>query len=122
MYIKKGNVEVFLDEKGIEKKINKSLDRTQYLLDNKVQKDTSPYVPMLTGELDRSVIPSAQSGKGLLVYSMKYARRLYYNLGFNFTKTFHPKAGAFWFEVSKKINKKSWIKFAKGGFKKWWKN
>lgn len=120
MYIKNGNIEVFLDEKRIKKNIELSLNKAQYILDNKVQRDTSPYVPMLTGELDKSVIPSSQTGKGLLVYSMKYARRLYYNF-FNFTKTFHPKACAFWFEVSKRINKNNWINLAKKEFSKWQK-
>lgn len=122
MYIKKGNVEINFDEKKLERKFNKVIDKAQYLLDNKVVRDTEPFTPMLTGNLDRSVLPSAQTSKGLLKYNVPYARKLYYNTKFNFTKTFHPRAGAFWFETAKKIYKKDWIKFAKMEFARWWKS
>ncbi len=122
MRLKGKNFEVYFDEKGVQKKIKNSLEKTQFILDNTVVKDTSPFVPFLSGSLDASPITSAQRGKGLIVYNKPYAKRLYYGTGFNFTKSHHPKAGAYWFERAKKIHLKKWLEIAKGGFKKWWKN
>lgn len=118
MRIKKGNVEIELDEVGVKNRFNKSIERTQYLLDNMVARDTSPFVPFLSGALDKSVLPSAQSGNGLLKYNEPYARKMYYN-DFRFTKTFHKRACSHWFEVAKSLYKTKWIKFAQKEIRKW---
>lgn len=96
-----------------------------------VQKDTSPYVPFLTGSLDqRTRVDGSQ-----VIYPGPYARYLYYgklmvdpatgssyatkgttkvltdkNLVFN--KASHANAQAHWFEVSKAENLEKWIRVA----------
>ena len=118
MRLKKGMVEVEFKEAGLKNRFNKSIERTQFLLDNMVAKDTSPFVPFLSGALDKSVLPSAQSGNGLLKYNEPYARKMYYN-DFRFTKTHHKRACSHWFEVAKSLYKTKWINFAQKEFKKW---
>ena len=96
-----------------------------------VQKDTSPYVPFLTGSLDqRTRVDGSQ-----VIYPGPYARYLYYgklmvdpatgssyatkgatkvltdkNLVFN--KASHANAQAHWFEASKAENLEKWIRVA----------
>lgn len=96
-----------------------------------VQKDTSPYVPFLTGSLDqRTRVDGSQ-----IIYPGPYARYLYYgklmvdpatgssyatkgttkvltdkNLVFN--KASHANAQAHWFEASKAENLEKWIRVA----------
>lgn len=96
-----------------------------------VQKDTSPYVPFLTGSLDqRTRVDGSQ-----IIYPGPYARYLYYgklmvdpatgssyatkgttkvltdkNLVFN--KASHANAQAYWFEASKAENLEKWIRVA----------
>ena len=96
-----------------------------------VQKDTSPYVPFLTGSLDqRTRVDGSQ-----VIYPGPYARYLYYgklmvdpatgssyatkgttkvltdkNLVFN--KASQANAQAHWFEASKAENLEKWIRVA----------
>jgi hypothetical protein len=84
----------------------------QRYLDNEVLKDSTPYVPRLTGALERSGISGTVIGSGEIVYNSPYARKQYYGY-FNHSKQSHPKATRMWFEVAKGINKNKWIAGAK---------
>ena len=111
------------------------------MLASQVMKDTSPYVPFLTGSLNAR----AHVVGNTIVYPGPYARYLYYGKAMvdsatgrgpfyieevgwrfrrgavlrptdhdlNFTKDFHAKATARWFEVSKARNLKKWERFLK---------
>ena len=96
-----------------------------------VRKDTSPYVPMLTGSLDkRTRVEGAE-----VIYPGPYARYLYFgklmvdpatgssyapkgttkvltdkNLVFNTAS--HAQAQAHWFEASKAENLEKWVRVA----------
>lgn len=106
------------------------------ILLSQVMKDTSPYVPFLTGSLNARTHVVGNT----IVYPGPYARYLYYGkamvdsltgkgpmkipeVGYrfrkgavlmptdrdlNFTKNYHPKATARWFEVSKARNLRKW--------------
>lgn len=106
------------------------------ILLSQVMKDTSPYVPFLTGSLNARTHVVGNT----IIYPGPYARYLYYgkamvdsvtgkgpayipDVGYRFrrgatlrptdrpltyTKDFHPKATARWFEVSKARNLKKW--------------
>ena len=83
--------------------------KAQKWLDNEVIKDTTPYVPMDSGELFKSAIKSTKLGSGEVVYSKPYAAINYYGKGRNFSRDKHPQAQAQWFEPSKAVNKAKWI-------------
>lgn len=86
--------------------------RAQKWLDNEVLKDTAPYVPRVTGELERSGIAGTKIGSGLLLYNKPYARKQYYS-DFKHSKQAHPKATRRWFHVSKAVNRQKWIRGTK---------
>lgn len=97
-----------------------------------VRSDTAPYVPFLTGALDRGTRVVGNT----VIYPGPYAQFLYYgkvmidpNTGsawarqdqrkvvtdrnLVFTKTFHPDAQSHWFEASKAQNLDKWIRIAR---------
>lgn len=101
-----------------------------------VQKDTSPFVPMLTGSLNQRTHVDGSN----VIYPGPYARFLYYgkvmvdpNTGSTyapyggmkvatdrdlvFTKSEHPQAQAHWFEASKAQNKDKWLRVAEKAVK-----
>lgn len=84
--------------------------KAQAWLDSEVLKDSDPYVPMKTGTLVKSGIRGTTLGSGMIVYNAPYARRMYYGIGYNFNRTKHPNAQAFWFEAAKSSNKTKWIR------------
>ncbi len=94
-------------------RFNTQRNRAQAWLDNQVIVDSTPYVPMNTGNLYRSAISGTQLGSGLVVWDCVYARNLYYGLDYNFRKDKHPDAQAQWFEAAKAANKSTWIEMAK---------
>ena len=82
--------------------------RAQRWLDNEVLKDSTPYVPRLTGELERSGIDGTEIGSGLLVYNKVYAAAQYYG-HFQHSVQAHPAATRLWFETAKSTNKAKWV-------------
>ncbi len=90
-------------------RIPRNVMRAQKYLDNIVLKDTDKYVPMRTGILAKSGIIGTRIGSGELEYSAPYARKVYYGVNINFSKSRHPLAQAKFFEASKAVNKKSWL-------------
>lgn len=119
-----------LDE-AIAKKLASASTKADHIVAIQAAKDTSPYVPMLTGSLN----VRTQVEGGNIIYPGPYARFLYYgklmvdpNTGSSyapkggtkvvtdknlvFTTAFHPQAQAFWFEASKAQNLDKWIRVA----------
>lgn len=80
----------------------------QRWLDNEVLKDSAPFVPRLTGELEHSGIDGTAIGSGLLVYNKVYASAQYYGEFAHSTQA-HPQATRLWFETAKSINKAKWL-------------
>lgn len=96
-----------------------------------VRKDTSPFVPMLTGSLDDRTRVEGNT----IIYPGPYARYLYYgkvmvdpdtgspwakagatkvltDRNLVFTTDFHGQAQALWFEAAKAQNKDKWLRVA----------
>ena len=110
--------------------------RAEHAVAVQVEKDTAPFVPMLTGSLtQRTRVDGNQ-----IVYPGPYARFLYYgkvmvdpstgstyapkggtkvvtdrNLVFN--QTVHPQAQSHWFEASKAQNLDKWMRAAEKAVK-----
>ena len=106
-------------------------DVVERVVAEQARKDTSPYVPFLTGSLDNRTRVEGNT----IIYPGPYARYLYYgkvmidpvtkstyarpgatkvltDRNLVFTKDFHPQAQAFWFEASKAQNKDKWLRIA----------
>lgn len=119
-----------IDESLAEKLANRT-DKAAHIVAVQVQKDTSPFVPMLTGSLDTRTRVQGNT----IIYPAPYARFLYYgkvmvdpNTGSTyapkggtkvvtdrdlvFTTDFHPQAQSHWFEASKAQNLDKWIRVA----------
>ena len=106
--------------------------KAEHVLAQQVRKDTTPFVPALTGSLSQR----ARVDKNAVVYPGPYARYLYYgklmvdpdtgsawakkgttkvltdrNLVFN--TAVHGQAQSHWFEASKAQNLEKWTRIAK---------
>lgn len=116
---------------GITPMIRNASDKAQTAVAIQAQKDTSPYVPALTGSLDQRT----RVEENQIIYPGPYARYLYYgklmvdpttgssyapkgttkvltdkNLVFN--KAMHSQAQDHWFEASKAENMDKWLRVA----------
>lgn len=116
---------------ALQEKIAQACSKAEHALAVQVQKDTSPFVPFLTGSLDQRTQAVGDS----IIYPGPYARFLYYgkvmidpetgstyapkggtkvltdkNLVFNTSG--HSQAQSHWFEASKAENLDKWIRVA----------
>ena len=116
---------------AIKDKLAEGCTKTEHTVALQVRKDTSPYVPALTGSLDKRT----RVDGGEIIYPGPYARYLYYgklmvdpstgssyaskggtkiltdkNLVFN--KAMHAQAQSHWFEASKAENLEKWVRVA----------
>lgn len=115
----------------IPERLKAASEKAGHTVAIQVQKDTSPYVPALTGSLDqRTRVVGSE-----VIYPGPYARYLYHgkvmvdpetgstyapkggtkvvtdkNLVFN--KAMHSQAQAYWFEASKAENMDKWLRVA----------
>lgn len=115
----------------LDEKLAQACTKAEHILAVQVQKDTSPFVPFLTGSLDQRTRVDGNE----IIYPGPYARFLYYgkvmvdpetgstyakkgttkartdkNLVFN--KAGHAQAQSHWFEASKAENLGKWIRVA----------
>lgn len=122
---------------AVKEAIAKACTRAEHVLAEQIEKDTQPFVPMLTGSLTQRTRVDGSA----VIYPGPYARFLYYgkvmvdpntgstyapkggtkvvtdrNLVFN--KAMHPQAQAHWFEASKAQNHDKWVSVADKAVKK----
>lgn len=118
-------------------KIHATCSQAEHALAVQMRKDTSPFVPFLTGTLDKTTKVEGNA----VIYSAPYVRFLYYGkvmvyaptgstyapMGESkvvtdrdlvFTKDFHPQAQAFWCEASKAQNMDKWQRVAQKAVEK----
>lgn len=105
-------VQVHFNPVSTYARISSNVSRAQAWLDNEVLKDATPFVPRLSGELERSGIAGTKIGRGELVYNKVYAAVQYYG-SFTHSTQAHPAATRLWFETAKAINKAKWIRGVK---------
>jgi hypothetical protein len=105
------------NRRKVRKRYDKASQHAQFILDQQILKDTNEYVPKDTGNLVNSSIIHSVPGSGLIVWSTKYVRRLYYGTQMRFSKDRNGKAQALWFEASKANNKRRWLDVARNAFK-----
>lgn len=84
----------------------------QIVLDTEVIKDSNFYVPTDQFFLQRSALLVSDIGQGSVKWQTPYARRLYYNPQFNFSKDKNPNARGLWFEAAKAEKAAVWKNIA----------
>lgn len=122
----------------ISHKLESASEKAEHIVSIQVQKDTSPYVPALTGDLDRRtkvdgplvIYPGPQSrmlynGK-LMVdpetgssYAKKGNTKVLTDKNLVFNKSMHSQAQSHWFEASKAENLDKWIRISGKAVKKY---
>lgn len=124
--------EVYTDGlEAIKEKLADGCERAEHVVAIQVQKDTSPFVPALTGSLDQRT----RVDGGAIIYPGPSARYLYYgklmvdpdtgssyakkggtkvatNKDLVFNKSMNAQAQSHWFEASKAQNLDKWVRIA----------
>ena len=115
----------------IPERLKAASEKAEHTVDIKMKKDTSPYVPFLTGSLDQRTRVDGSE----VIYPGPYARYLYHgkvmvdpetgsayapkggtkvvtDKDLVFNKAMHSQAQAYWFEASKAENMDKWLRVA----------
>ena len=115
----------------IPERLKAASEKAEHTVAIQVQKDTSPYVPFLTGSLDQRTRVDGSE----VIYPGPYARYLYHgkvmvdpetgsayapkggtkvvtDKDLVFNKAMHSQAQAHWFEASKAENMDKWLRVA----------
>ncbi|PEU16828.1 minor capsid protein, partial [Bacillus sp. AFS019443] len=101
---------ITVDTSGIESRVLEAIQKTQFVLDQQVLKDSNFFIPKDTGELERSSIRFSRPGEGHIEWNTPYARRTYYGVNFNFSRDSNPNASSLWFECAKARNVTDWAR------------
>lgn len=104
---------------NLQQKAEMATKAAQMQLDNDVLKDSNFYVPKDSGTLEASSISSSLIGEGLLYWNTPYARKLYYNPQYNFSKDRNPNAQGLWFEAAKASKKAGWLENMRKEYRKY---
>lgn len=115
----KFKVKVDIDTNKLQSKRKNATKGAQMQLDQDILKDSNYYAPQDESHLINSSIRASQVGKGKLVWDTKYARKLYFNPQFNFSKDKNPNAQGLWFEAAKANKKDGWLGTARRNYKKY---
>lgn len=99
------NLSEILRRRGLEKN-----DKVQRFIDSECLRLSDPKTPKDTGALIQSGAINTKVGSGEVRWSTPYARRVYYNPGYNFSQS--PERGAYWFERMKQQHKDQILKGA----------
>jgi len=105
----KGN----FDTQAAKTRISAAIHKAQMKLDQQVITDSNYYCPLRAaqgGTLQKSAIINTVIGSGLVVWKTPYARRQYYGVNFDHSKSANPNACAKWFEAAKARKVKQWEK------------
>ncbi|MFB4164803.1 minor capsid protein [Alteribacillus sp. JSM 102045] len=82
----------------------------QKALDSEILQDSNEYAPMDEDNLRESAVRNTEPGQGKVIWDTPYAKRLYYNPQYNFSKDKNPKAQGLWFEAAKAERMGNWEK------------
>ncbi|GAB6669597.1 TPA: minor capsid protein [Bacillus cereus] len=111
-------VNIKLDTPAIEGKVMEAAEKAQFALDQQVLKDSNFYIPKDTGEVERSGIRFSRPGEGHIEWNTPYARRIYYNPQYNFSKDVNPNARGLWFEEAKARHVTDWARIVENEIKR----
>lgn len=112
----KFKINVKIDPRKIGGNIDQAVQKAQVVLDEQVLKDSNIFIPMDTTELRNSSIRATKVGSGTVTWDTPYARRLYWNPQYNFSKDKNPNARGLWFEEAKARWGVDWERIAQKEF------
>ena len=104
--------------KDLHKIVDKTVKWSVPMVASEFLKDANHYIPFQDGDLKRSSINHSDFDKGLLVWQTPYARRLFYNPQYNFSKDENPNASGLWAEKAKQENKEKYKNITNDNFEK----
>lgn len=110
-------MKVEVDLSGTYKKLKKGKNKTQASFDQQVLKDSNFFAPQDTSALINSSLIASRIGEGVLIWDVSYARKLYWNPQYNFSKDKNPNAQGLWFEAAKAMFISDWIKIVRKGYR-----
>ncbi|MBO1515603.1 minor capsid protein [Metabacillus bambusae] len=102
------DVKIDFDEGKLKIKQKLSREEAQFALDQQVLKDSNYFIPKQEAYLEKSGILHSRIGTGHIEWKTPYARRLYYNPQYDFSKDVNPNAQGLWFEAAKALHRKDW--------------
>lgn len=110
------DVNININQNELQSKINQRLNKAQFALDEQVIKDSNYYAPFREGYLTKSAVLHSKPGKGYITWNEPYARKLYYNPQYNFSKDTNPQAGGLWFERAKAQHGADWARITQQAY------
>ena len=105
------NVKSTLKESGIKRDIESKIQQQQKYFDALILQDSNYFIPIKTHTMEASSIESTKIGTGEVVWRTDYARRQYYDVNFDHSKSANPNACAKWFEAAKARWLEKWVRF-----------
>lgn len=102
-------VKIDVDTAKLNSKQKNSKQSAQMWLDQDVLKDSNYFIPQDESTLMASGISNSLIGQGKIMWVTPYARRLYYNPQYNFSKDMNPNAQGLWFEAAKAQKRSNWL-------------
>ena len=106
-------VKANFNDMAAKARISAAIHKAQIRLDQQVITDSNYYCPLRAaqgGTLQKSAIINTVLGSGLVTWRTPYARRQYYGVNFDHSKSANPNACAKWFEAAKARKLKDWEK------------
>lgn len=126
---------------SVKESLASACGRAEHVLAQQVMKDTTPFVPALTGSLTQRtrvvgnevIYPGPYSrflynGKVMVdpatgsAYAPKGGHKVVTDRNLVFNTTMHPQAQSHWFEASKAQNLEKWVRVAEKAVKKFGKD
>ena len=106
-------VKANFNDAAAKARISAAIHKAQMKLDAQVLADSNYYCPLRAsqgGTLQKSAIINTVLGSGLVQWKTPYARRQYYGVNFDHSKSGNPNACAKWFEAAKAHKLNDWEK------------
>lgn len=104
------DTKVSFNAAALREKFAKKIHRAQMKLDVQIVNDSNYYCPQLNMGLRNSGTSETVAGSGNIRWVTDYARRQYYGLNFDHSRSRNPNATAKWFESAKARKLKQWEK------------
>lgn len=108
-------IDIYSDLDKLANKLGKGLEKALFKTSNQVLKDSNNYIPKDTGALEQSSFTHSKPQEGIIEWNTPYARRLYWNPQYNFSKDVNPNARGLWFEHAKSQHLPDWLDVFKKG-------
>ncbi len=103
------NINIRVDTAHMAAKAEEAINKSQFVLDQQVLKDSNFYIPKDTGELERSSIRFSRPGEGHIEWNTPQ---------YNFSKDVNPNARGLWFEEAKARHVSDWARIVENEIKR----